>query len=152
MGVESGIRDLSRGGAGFHLGRVLAGVEDERASPDADDVRDNQRVGGLARSLRQARGLTQEQLAERCGLASDTIRRVELGRMAPSLTTLRKLCEGFGIARSTLFEAVELGERMLSRELIDLCRARSDDDIELAFVVLRSLFAELDRRRAVAAR
>jgi DNA-binding XRE family transcriptional regulator len=43
--------------------------------------------GRHIRRLRRARDMTQEQLAERSGLSSDTIRRLELADFSPSLDT-----------------------------------------------------------------
>lgn len=69
------------------------------------------RFGEHIRSLRRARGLTQEAVAERSGLSVDTVRRLEAGTFSPSLDTLRKLCAGLDLMLSTLFESYELGER-----------------------------------------
>lgn len=64
--------------------------------------------------------MTQEVLAEVAGVAADTIRRLEHGSFSPSLLTLRKLVSGLDIELSTLFVSFELGERCLSREVLDL--------------------------------
>lgn len=78
------------------------------------------RFGRHVRSCRRARGLTQEALAELCGLSADTIRRLEHGSFSPSLDTLRKLSTGFNLRLSTLFEGFELGERNSAREMADV--------------------------------
>ena len=88
--------------------------------------------------------MTQEQLAERSGLSADTIRRLEHGSFSPSLETLRKLGVGLDLLLSTLFESLEVGERDVSRELIDLLTCRSPREVQLATRVLRAVFAELD--------
>jgi transcriptional regulator with XRE-family HTH domain len=49
------------------------------------------------RQLRQARRLTQEQLAERSGLSDKFIGEVERGRGNPTLTTLAALSEALGV-------------------------------------------------------
>lgn len=108
--------------------------------------------GRHVRALRRVRGMTQQVLAERSGLSADTIRRLEHGNFSPSLETLRKLCMGFDLQLSTLFEAFELGEANPNRELIDLVSGRNDREIELATGVLRALFAALDLARAEALR
>lgn len=100
--------------------------------------------GRHVRSLRRARGMTQEVLAERSGLSADTIRRLEHGSFSPSLETLRKLCVGLNLMLSTLFESFELGARNESRELIDLLATRTPRELILATRVLRALFDELD--------
>ena len=72
---------------------------------------EERRLGRHARSCRKARGLTQDALAERSGLAVDTIRRLEHGSFSPSFETLRKVCVGFDLSLATFFEGYELGER-----------------------------------------
>lgn len=110
-----------------------------------------QHFGRHVRSLRRARGMTQEVLAERSGLSADTIRRLEHGSFSPSLETLRKLCVGLDLMLSTLFESFELGARNESRELADLLATRTPRELVMATRVLRSLFDELDGIAAEAA-
>jgi transcriptional regulator with XRE-family HTH domain len=110
----------------------------------SDDRRLGRSFGRHIRSLRRARGLTQELLAERSGLSPDTIRRLEQASFSPSLDTLIKLCAGLDIKLSTLFEAYELGVRNESRELLDLIATRSPRELVLAMRVLQTLFNELD--------
>ena len=54
------------------------------------------------RELRRRRQLTQEVLAEACGLAVDTIRRLEHGSVHPSLDTLNKLAKGLNMSTPQL--------------------------------------------------
>jgi transcriptional regulator with XRE-family HTH domain len=49
-------------------------------------------VGEVAREARQRVGLTQADVAERVGLATEVYGRLERGRMLPSVPSLRKLC------------------------------------------------------------
>jgi transcriptional regulator with XRE-family HTH domain len=105
---------------------------------------DGKRFGRHIRSLRRARGQTQEQLAACSSLSADTIRRLEHGAFSPSLETLRKLCVGFDLLMSTLFESFELGERNETRELMDLLACRTPRELVLATRMLRALFDELD--------
>ena len=55
------------------------------------------RVGARVKQLRQARRLTQEQLAERAGLSYKFIGEVERGRGNPTLTTLAALSDALGV-------------------------------------------------------
>jgi transcriptional regulator with XRE-family HTH domain len=103
--------------------------------------------GKHVRSLRRARGVTQDALAKRSGLSADTIRRIEHGSFSASIETLRKLCSGLGVAPSTVFEGFELGRTDERRELLDLVAARSRDEIVLVTRVVRALLDELDTQR-----
>ena len=49
-------------------------------------------VGEMAREARQRAGLTQADVAERVGLATEVYGRLERGRMLPSVPSLRRLC------------------------------------------------------------
>jgi transcriptional regulator with XRE-family HTH domain len=100
--------------------------------------------GKHVRSLRRARGVTQDVLAQRSGLSADTIRRVEHGAFSASIDTLRKLCGGLGVAPSTLFESFELGHTDERRELFDLLSSRNNEELLLIARVVRVLLDELD--------
>ena len=101
-------------------------------------------LGRHIKNLRRARGITQELLAERSDLSPDTVRRLEHGSFAPSLTTLQKLCAGLGLELSTFFEAAELGTRNEQRELADLMAPRSARELVLVVRLVRVLLEELD--------
>ena len=100
--------------------------------------------GRHVRSCRRARGLTQEVLAERSGLSADTIRRLEHGDFSPSLDTLRKIACGLELTLTTLFEALEIGERDLSRELRDQLALMTPWELEF-FLRLLPFIRELVR-------
>ena len=107
-------------------------------------MNDKRRFGRHVRSLRRARGMTQEVLADRCGLSADTIRRLEHGGFSPSLDTLRKLCAGLDLLLSTLFDSYELGETRKAADLMDLVSVRSDTEIKLLTSLARTLFGQID--------
>jgi transcriptional regulator with XRE-family HTH domain len=127
----------------------MARASTSRSADDhADDKPTSDPFGSHVRQLRRSRGMTQEVLAEICGLASDTIRRLEHGAFSPSLDTLTKLCGGLNISRATLFVSFEEVEGTHAREIADYLSSRSPADCELGFCVLRSLFEHLDHARA----
>lgn len=49
-------------------------------------------LGAVAREARKRAGLTQEEAAERIGVATEVYGRLERGNMLPSLPTLMRLC------------------------------------------------------------
>lgn len=103
--------------------------------------------GKHVRSLRRARGLTQDVLAMKAGLSADTIRRVEHGSFSASIDTIRKLCTGLGVSQATLWESFELGRSDDRRELIDLIESMPKAEIALVMRVVRALVDELDQLR-----
>jgi transcriptional regulator with XRE-family HTH domain len=56
------------------------------------------------RKLRQARGMTQEQLAEKTGVTREYIARLEAGRYDPSLSTIEKLAKALKVKASELLK------------------------------------------------
>ncbi|MFD3880452.1 helix-turn-helix domain-containing protein [Streptomyces microflavus] len=63
------------------------------------------------RQLREARGLTLEELAARSGLSFRGIVYIEHGRRNPSLTTIISLAQGLQIAPSSLLDVFDKPSR-----------------------------------------
>jgi len=61
------------------------------------------------KSLREVRGWTQEQLAERAALQRSYLGDLEVGRRNPSVRTLVKVANAFGISVPQLFESEAKG-------------------------------------------
>ncbi len=96
--------------------------------------------GAHVRQLRLGQSLTQEQLAERCGLSADTIRRVENGSLSPSLMTLSKMAGGLTMSLSSIFAGLEGQDGEHTRQLVDLISSRSERQQRTALRVIRALF------------
>lgn len=62
--------------------------------------------GKKVSSIRRAKGLTQEQLSEKTGLAVDTIGAIEQGRRWARLTTLHNLAKGLGVKVDEIFRGL----------------------------------------------
>ncbi len=82
-------------------------------------------LGGRLRDIREARGLTQRELAQRGGVPHGMISMIERNRTNPSVTTLRKILEDIDMSMSEFFEP-EIPPGQLQRyfftpaELVDL--------------------------------
>ncbi|EDM75314.1 DNA-binding protein [Plesiocystis pacifica SIR-1] len=92
------------------------------------------------RTLRKARGLTQEVLAERARLSADTIRRLEAGSFSPSMKTLVSLARGLHLRLSSIMLSFELGELPIERELLEILAGRSEAEARVGLEVLRAVF------------
>jgi len=68
------------------------------------------RLGSVAKDARKRADLTQEDVAERLGIASEVYGRMERGIVMPSVPTLRKICRTLGVSASELLglEVAEL--------------------------------------------
>jgi transcriptional regulator with XRE-family HTH domain len=67
-------------------------------------VREKVRVGTRLRALRQARGLSIDQVAQAVGVNKSFISRLERDAVAPSVATLLRVCDAVGIRPGTLFD------------------------------------------------
>ena len=58
---------------------------------------DTKKIGAFIAMNRKKKGYTQEQLAEKIGIGTPNISYFETGKFAPSIETLQKLAQVFGI-------------------------------------------------------
>lgn len=90
-----------------------------RRVPSANLKRLAPRIGNACRAARQKLQLTQEDVAERVGLATEVYGRLERGKMTPSVPTLRKLCLCLHLSADValaLDDTAELPPRPVSEE------------------------------------
>jgi transcriptional regulator with XRE-family HTH domain len=67
-------------------------------------------LGTVARAARQGLGLTQEEVAERLGVAAEVYARIERGRALPRVTNLRNLCCVLRVDAGALLGTARAGE------------------------------------------
>ncbi len=98
-------------------------------------------LGRHIRSLRQARGLTQQQLGERADLNYKYLGAVERGEQNPSLLVLERIAAALEVEMSDLFRfAHEETSPKALRKSIDHLLARADIALlQLAFKLLNAL-------------
>lgn len=65
-------------------------------------------LGNKITTLREALGLSQEELAERCGAELGTIAGLENGELPPSLAPLMKISRSLGVRLGTLLDDADL--------------------------------------------
>ncbi len=67
---------------------------------------------GLAiKKLREARGLTQEELASRAGTTVGTVSRLEAAKSAPAWATVMQIIDALGVSLPELAQTVEKAKR-----------------------------------------
>jgi transcriptional regulator with XRE-family HTH domain len=59
-------------------------------------------IGDRLKTLRVRRALTQLELADRAGVSSNTLNRIELNKAEPHMSTLRKLAKALDVDPSEL--------------------------------------------------
>lgn len=62
-------------------------------------------LGTRLRQAREARGLSQRQLAKMAGVTNGTISLIEQNRVSPSVSSLKKVLEGMSLSLADFFEA-----------------------------------------------
>jgi transcriptional regulator with XRE-family HTH domain len=109
------------------------------------------RLGSRVRDLRHARGLTQEQLAERAGIVPAYVSSIERAVAAATVETLAAIAAALDVTLSELFVSVD---RPLPRELPRLESALAAQSsaaqrtvLELVAVALRLVQAVPDRAK-----
>lgn len=87
-------------------------------------------IGQRLKALREARNLSQRQLAEQCGVTNGMISMVEQNRTSPSVATLKKILEGMTVSMSEFFAAESTGEEKIffrHNELREITPAETGD-------------------------
>ncbi len=105
---------------------------------------ENERVllGRRIRSLRKARGWTQEKLGMESGISYKFIGEIERGLQNPSFETLVKLANAIQVALPELFrfEQETLDKKIIENRINQLLKALPDDDIRKLHTILSSLY------------
>ena len=66
---------------------------------------DFKRVGQAIQRIRKERGMTQEDLADKSGITSNTVSRIERGLLIPALPTLIDICNALGTGADSILAA-----------------------------------------------
>ena len=80
-------------------------------------------LGKRIKNIRLNKGLTQEQLATRSGLAKSYISLLESGKKIPAIFTLSKIADAFGISIGNFFEITD--------DSSDVAHVRKEDRIKI---------------------
>ena len=66
---------------------------------------DFKRGGQAIQRIRKVRGMTQEDLADKSGITSNTVSRIERGLLIPALPTLIDICNALGTGADSILAA-----------------------------------------------
>lgn len=77
-------------------------------------------IGGTLYELRTRRGLSQRELARRCGVANGTISLIESNAINPSVGLLRQIVDAFPMSLSEFFAFEQAEERKLFYKAAEL--------------------------------
>ncbi|MFT3780064.1 MAG: helix-turn-helix transcriptional regulator [Ottowia sp.] len=93
-----------------------------------------EKVGARIRALREATGLTLEQLAYSCDFSKGQLSTIERGLAVPTASTLNTLAEGLGVLPLDLLTFPDDGPR---ERLVNLTRYLSKTEMEAVLALLR---------------
>lgn len=86
-------------------------------------------LGARIKALRLANGLTQSELAERCGYEPLTVSRFERGTYAPGIEALEVIADVLGVSLQDFFVAADVNKlavETLRHQISDLIYATDD--------------------------
>ncbi len=101
-------------------------------------------LGTKIKRLRQNRGFTQEQLAEKLDIATRTLCGIENGENFLTAETLEKILRVLNISSSELFAFDHLRpqEELVEEIIHDLCDIKSREKIENIYKLIKAIIAE----------
>ena len=104
-------------------------------------------VGRRVRQLRTASGFTQARLAERAGMATQAVSRIERGERSPTLETLDKLAAALGVGIGELADVAQAVPRpqVFAPQLAAVVQplvGQSDAVLDRAARIIRALVDE----------
>lgn len=107
-------------------------------------------LGKRLTEFRKLKGLTQEELAERCGVALATISRWETGSLSPKPRNLEKLAEVLEVSVSDFYhsEAVAIPDNVVIKETIELLTQLSRDE-QLFVIYCLKKFIEVKEKNLI---
>lgn len=103
-------------------------------------------IGLQVRSLRNAKGLTQDQLAEKVKMTVESISNIERGNVLPPLDTLLRVATQLDVPLVQFFDGLEqsVGNRSIANveleaKVREICRHLSDSDLKLALELIETV-------------
>ena len=104
-------------------------------------------LGNRIRTARKDCQLTQQELADQCGLAVKTIQEIEKGRKNATYETLAQLIERLGISANTLFQSKTSTENDEIQEFIGKFQSCCSEDQTILLNTLDFLTEQLLKHR-----
>jgi transcriptional regulator with XRE-family HTH domain len=100
------------------------------------------------RHLRNAQGLTLEEVAERGELYWTQVQRIELGKINPTLDTLERLAKGLGVPIGTLFSVPTPRFESNGHDLLSILQGRSEAEVHLITETIKCMLKNLPGQTA----
>jgi len=100
-----------------------------------------QLLGARIKELRKLRNFSQEELAEKVGIASKHLSRIEVGKSFPSLDTLEKLATALNLELKDFFEFSHLlnTREKLKENIVKLLNEADDEKLRLLMKIIKAI-------------
>lgn len=101
------------------------------------------KIGKKLRNIRKLKGLTQEQLAERCGLSYKYLGEIERGEKNFGIQNLFKIADGLSISVADIVNIepeADAEENNLKAELLYFLADKNPQELKKALSVLKAIF------------
>jgi len=97
--------------------------------------------GKRVRTLRRAKDMTQEQVAERAGLSLQSVGEIERGRGNPTLVNIERLSAALDENLTALFDLGDVGltKEQARKELLELLASASEEQVRAILTMARVL-------------
>ena len=97
--------------------------------------------GKRVRTLRRAKDMTQEQLAERAGLSLQSVGEIERGRGNPTLVNIERLSAALDENLTALFDLGDVGltKEQAQKELLELLAGANEEQVRAILTMARVL-------------
>lgn len=97
-------------------------------------------LGARIKELRKQAGLSQDQLAEKVGIESKYLSRIEVGKRQPSLETLGNIADCLQVEMKELFDFFHLDSETVSQRGIESALAgASNEELRLVFKLIKAV-------------
>jgi transcriptional regulator with XRE-family HTH domain len=97
-------------------------------------------IGIRIKDIRNRKGFTQEELAEKIELNPKYLSSIERGKENPTLNTMIKLSESLDVHLNDIFHQVEIEDPAKRKTLlISLLDEANDDQLKLAYQILLTI-------------
>ncbi|MBQ3600210.1 MAG: helix-turn-helix transcriptional regulator [Lachnospiraceae bacterium] len=102
-------------------------------------------IGQKFKSLRQAQGITQEELARRCNISASYLSHIESGNRNLSLETFSALCRELSVSSDfILFDQLPKNDTS-GQKLLNLAKEKGDASFEIFLSVMKILAENADQ-------
>ena len=99
-----------------------------------------QMIGARVKDIRNRKGFTQEELAEKININPKYLSSIERGKENPTLNTLIKLSESLDVNLNDIFHQIEIEDPAKRKALlISLLDEANDGQLKLAYRILLAI-------------